>query len=110
VLEHPADADCARLLGFENILSPKLASRLLGRATRHPLAVRAADCRLDPHGSTGTLERILPFGTVTRAIVTVDGTRILIDSPASPPKWFTAVQPGSHVDVEIDVSAARALP
>jgi ABC-type sulfate/molybdate transport systems ATPase subunit len=110
VLEHPADADCARLLGFENVLCSELASRLLGRVTRHPLAVRAADCRLDPHGSAGTLERILPFGSVTRAIVTIDGTRILIDTPAPAPEWLTALEPGSHVDVQIDASAARVLP
>ena len=110
VLDHPADADCARMLGFDNVLSPELAGRLLGRATRHSLGVRATDCRLDPHGSAGKLERILPFGTITRAIVTIDGNRILIDIPAPAPRWLTAVQPGSHVDVQIDVSAARALP
>ena len=110
VLEHPADADCARLLGFDNVLSPELASRLLGRVTSHPLAVRAADCRLDPHRGPGTLERILPFGSVIRAIVTVDGTRILIDTPAPAPQWLTTLDPGSDVDVQIDGSAARVLP
>jgi ABC-type sulfate/molybdate transport systems ATPase subunit len=110
VLEHPADADCARLLGFDNVLSPELASRLLGRATLHPLAVRAADCRLELHGSAGTLERTLPFGSVTRAIVTVDGTRILIDTPTPAPQWLTTLEPGSHIDVQIDAAAARALP
>ena len=30
VLDHPADADCARLLGFENLVEPALASRLIG--------------------------------------------------------------------------------
>jgi ABC-type sulfate/molybdate transport systems ATPase subunit len=110
VLEHPADADCARLVGFENVLSPQLASRLLGRVTRQSLAVRAADCRLDPHGSAATLERILPFGSVTRAIVTIDATRILIYAPAPAPKWLAALAPSSRVDVQIDASAARTLP
>jgi ABC-type sulfate/molybdate transport systems ATPase subunit len=110
VLEHPADADCARLLGFDNLLSPELATRLLGRVTRHPIAVRAADCRLDPNGSAGTLERILPFGTVTRAIVTIDRTRIVIDTPALAPQRVAALEPGSHVGVQIDESGARVLP
>jgi hypothetical protein len=78
--------------------------------TRHALAVRATDCRVDPRGSAATLERILPFGTVTRAIATIDATRILINAPASAPQWLTALEPGSRVDVRIDASAARSLP
>ena len=36
VLDHPADADCARLLGFENVVVPALAARLLGEPAHHP--------------------------------------------------------------------------
>ena len=48
VLDRPADADCARLLGFDNVLSPQLASRLLGPSDRPRSRVRATDCRLEP--------------------------------------------------------------
>ena len=110
VLDHPADADCARLLGFDNILSPHVASRLLGRQTDHAVAVRATDCRLDSDGGgAGTVERILPFGAFTRAIVTIDDTRIFSDTPASSPEWLTAFEPGTSVDVHINLSAARTL-
>jgi ABC-type sulfate/molybdate transport systems ATPase subunit len=107
VLDQPADADCARLLGFENVVGPELASRLLGRATRHSLAVRAADCRLDPRGKAARVVRIVPFGAVVRAFVSIDGTRMLVDTPA--PQRLGALRPGSPVDVLIDEAAARAL-
>ena len=111
VLDHPADADCARLLGFDNILSPHVASRLLGRETDHAVAVRATDCRLDSDGGgAGAVERILPFGAFTRAIVRIDDTRIFSDTPASSPEWLTAFEPGTRVDVHINLSAARTLP
>jgi len=109
VLDHPADADCARLLGFENIISPELASRLLGRDAHHPVAVRAADCRLYPHGSEGTIERILPFGTFVRAIVSIDGARMLIDTPAPASSWLDAVEPGAAVDIEVEEGVTRDL-
>ena len=109
VLDHPADSECARVLGFENVLSPTLATRLLGRQTRHRVAVRAADCRLDPNGETGTLERTVPLGAVTRAIVTVDDARLFINAPAPAPDWLAALAPDSRVGVRIDEDAARPL-
>ena len=39
---------------------PALASRLLGRTSDRPLAVRPSDCRLDPDGQRRTLERTFP--------------------------------------------------
>jgi len=106
VLDQPADADCARLLGFENILSPQLASGVLGRQMGHAVAARATDCRLEPRsGGAGTVERILPFGTFTRVIVAIGGTRLLSDTPQSLP----GLAPQTRVDVRVDASAARAL-
>ena len=110
LLDQPADADCARLLGFENILNPQMASRLLGRKTDHAVAVRATDCRLQPHsGGAARVQRVLPFGSFTRAIVAIDDTRILSDTPAAP-EWLVDLEPGASVDVHIDASATRALP
>jgi ABC-type sulfate/molybdate transport systems ATPase subunit len=105
VLDQPSDSECARVLGFENVIGPALATRLLDRPTCHHVAVRAADCRLGPDGETGTLERAVPFGAVTRAIVTIDDARLVIDAPDS----LTALAPGSQVGVRIDADAARPL-
>ncbi len=111
VLDNPADADCARLLGFDNILSPASASRLLGYQLDHAVAVRATDCRLDAdNGGAGTIERILPFGSFTRAIVAIHGTRILSDTPTPASERLSHLEPGTNVDLHIDASAARTLP
>ena len=111
VLENPEDAACARLLGFDNILSPAAASRVLGRLLDHAVAVRATDCRLDPDGNgAGTIERILPFGGFTRAIVAIHGIRILSDTPTPAFERLSQLQPGTNVDLHIDASEARTLP
>ncbi len=102
VLDHPADADCARLLGFENVLGPAVASRLLGAPADRPVAVRAADVHLTP-GTTGVVERVLPFADRTRIAVAVDGTRVLSDAPCA------AVAPGAAVDVRADPGAVRVI-
>jgi ABC-type sulfate/molybdate transport systems ATPase subunit len=100
-LEHPADADCARLLGFENVLPATLASSLSGAPTG-PVAVRAADVRVVPGGS-GVVERVLPFGDVTRIVVRVNGTRVLSDVASA------GVEPGAAVDLRADPAALRVI-
>jgi hypothetical protein len=84
-------------------LAPELASRLLGRETRSALAVRAEDVHLEPDGSTATLERIVPFGVTNRAVVLLDGSRLLIDTP------LAGLRPGSLVDLRIDEAAVRSI-
>ena len=79
VLDHPADADCARLLGFENLVEPALASRLIGEPADDPVAVRARDVAVIPGGDMGVVERVLPFGERTRISTRVDGVRVLSD-------------------------------
>jgi len=108
VLEHPADADCARLLGFENVVGPPVASRLLGRAVSSAIAVRAVDCRLAPGPGEGRLERVLPFGEHVRAVVALDGARLLVDVPEA--AWSGTLAPGAAVAVTADASAAVVLP
>ncbi len=107
VLAHPADADCARLLGFENVVGAKVASRLLGRDVPHSIAVRAADCRLGPEGGEGRLERVLPFGEHVRAVVALDGARVLVDVPEA--AWPGTLAPGAAVAVAADASAVVVL-
>jgi tungstate transport system ATP-binding protein len=103
VLEHPADADCARLLGFENLLEPRLASRLLGEPARHRVAVRARDVAVVPGGDMGVVERVLPFGERTRIATRVDGVRVLSD--VRDPR----VAAGDRVDLRAAVAAARVI-
>jgi ABC-type sulfate/molybdate transport systems ATPase subunit len=103
VLEHPADADCARLLGFENLLEPRLASRLLGQPARHRVAVRARDVAVVPGGDMGVVERVLPFGERTRIATRVDDVRVLSD--VRDPQ----VAAGDRVDLRAAVAAARVI-
>jgi len=103
VLEHPADAECARLLGFENLLEPRLASRLLGEPARDRVAVRARDVAVVPGGDMGVVERVLPFGERTRIATRVDGVRVLsdVDDPR--------VAAGDRVDLRATATAARVI-
>jgi tungstate transport system ATP-binding protein len=103
VLEHPADADCARLLGFENLLEPRLASRLLGEPASDRVALRARDVAVVPRGDMGVVERILPFGERTRIVTRVDGVRVLSD--VRDPQ----VAAGDRVDLRAAVAAARVI-
>jgi len=109
VVDHPADADCARLLGFENVLDPELAGRLLGHPAAHPVAVRAADVRLT-RGDMGTIERMLPFGASTRIVVWIKGARIVAETPATAASWPSPLEPGERADITIEASTSRYLP
>jgi ABC-type sulfate/molybdate transport systems ATPase subunit len=103
VLDHPADADCARLLGFENVLAPGVAARVLDRAPNGPVAVRAADLRLVPGGGAAVVERVLPFGGRTRVLASLHGARLVSDAPE------TGVAPGDPVAVRVADGAARLI-
>lgn len=103
VLDHPADADCARLLGFENLLEPALASRLLGEPAHRPVAVRARDVAVVPGGEMGVVERVLPFGERTRIATRVDGVRVLGD--VRDPQ----VAAGDRVDLRAAAAAVRVI-
>jgi ABC-type sulfate/molybdate transport systems ATPase subunit len=95
VLDHPADADCARLLGFENVLPAGLA----GPGT---VAVRAAALRLEL-GTAGVVERVLPFGERTRIAARIEGVRVLSDVAA------TTLRQGDRVDLRVDPADARPI-
>jgi ABC-type sulfate/molybdate transport systems ATPase subunit len=103
VLEHPADADCARLLGFENLLEPRLASRLLGEPASDRVALRARDVAVVPRGDMGVVERVLPFGERTRIATRIEGVRVLSD--VRDPQ----VAAGDRVDLRAAVAAARVI-
>jgi tungstate transport system ATP-binding protein len=52
VWAHPADADCARILGYDTVLEPDVARRIIPNGGR-PLALRSEDCAAAPPGSAG---------------------------------------------------------
>jgi ABC-type sulfate/molybdate transport systems ATPase subunit len=97
-LDRPADPDCARLLGFENVMPAELLGAPAGRTA----AVRAGELRLRP-GAAGGVERLLPFGDRTRIVARVGGVRVVSDVAG------TALRPGDGVDVEADPAAVRLM-
>ncbi len=112
VLEHPADADCARTLGFDNVLSPALAGELLD-AGGHSIALRARDCEIrDPGESAGAaarLRRVVPLGAAARAEVEVRGHVLQATAPVPLPGWLAARVAGDPVALVINAEGARRL-
>jgi len=107
VLDHPADADCARILGFENVLP----GSVVGRAGRL-VALRAADCvaAKPGEGVPVRLRRVLPLGPESRVIAEIDGHELRATAPAPPPGWLDALRPGDELSVRVAPGAERALP
>ena len=112
VLEHPADGDCARTLGFDNVLTGALAATLLGREAR-PVALRARDCEVrDPAAGDGvpaSLRRVVPLGPVARAEVEVGGQVIQATAPVPLPDWLHARSAGDAVALVLRADRARPL-
>ena len=98
VLDHPADPDCARILGFDNVLP----GRLLGSAAGE-VAVPPGACRLTGAGLTvpARLVRTIPLGPVWRVILEAEGRTVLANAPEPPP---AGLQPGDPVELRVDPS------
>jgi ABC-type sulfate/molybdate transport systems ATPase subunit len=106
VLDRPRDADCARLVGFSNLLPPAATGR------EHLLAARPEHCRVlvgdplgDEVGVRGTVRRIVPLG---------GGTRVDVDTPAGTVACTGAVpaglEQGRAVVVAVAPDDVRELP
>jgi ABC-type nitrate/sulfonate/bicarbonate transport system ATPase subunit len=107
VLEHPADAACARVLGFENVL-PATVAGVAGDL----IAIRAEHCAVGPGGTglAGTLRRVVPLGASVRVIAEIDGGHLVTASmPAPAPAWLDAATPGDPVTVQIADDRARSV-
>lgn len=81
VLDNPADIDCARLVGYTNVLCPALTGRAELLVAR-PEHVRIADGGGDAIRLTGTVRRIVPLGGGTRIDVDADGTPLVCLEPS----------------------------
>ena len=104
VLDHPADADCARILGFDNVLP----GRLLGLAADE-VAVPPEACRLSGPGLTlvARLVRVIPLGPVWRVVAEAERRTVLLaNAPEAPP---AELRPGDRVELRVDPAAVREL-
>ena len=111
VLEHPADADCARTLGFENVLRADVAERLLGASG--PVALHAGDCGVHPAGAGGgvvaRLRRVVPLGPVARVTVEVGDCPLHATAPMPVPAWLGGLAAGDELELTIRPQRARPL-
>jgi ABC-type sulfate/molybdate transport systems ATPase subunit len=100
VLDRPVDLDCARLVGFTNVLPPALTGR-------PELSVaRPEHCSLgDASGPriTGTVRRIVPLGGATRVDVDTAAGTIACRAPDA-----DGLEPGRRVTVS--VAELRPIP
>jgi ABC-type sulfate/molybdate transport systems ATPase subunit len=117
VWAHPADVDCARILGYDTVLEPEVAGRIMPNGGR-PLALRADDCAAAPPGSCGNgtaltisarLRRVLPLGSTSRVVAELDGRRLLATAPAPAPEWLAALSPGDPIDIRLEPERARPV-
>ncbi|MEO3869491.1 ATP-binding cassette domain-containing protein [Nonomuraea sp. B12E4] len=93
VLDHPSDADTARLLGYTNLLPPALTGR------RHSLVARPEHTRLlldPPAAPAGQAESVT--GTLRRTVALGIATRIDVDTAAGP---LTCLHPGDLLATEL---------
>jgi ABC-type sulfate/molybdate transport systems ATPase subunit len=103
VLDNPADADCARTLGFDNVLP----GRLFGFAADQ-VALAPQACRLAGPGLTlpARVVRVIPLGPVWRVVAEAEGRTVLANEPEQPPP---GLQPGDPVELRVDRAAIREL-
>jgi len=104
VLDHPADADCARILGFDNVLP----GRLLGVAADE-IAVPPEACGLSGSGGlslAARLVRVIPLGPVWRVELEAEGWTVLANATNAP---SAELVPGDEVELRVDPAAIREL-
>ena len=102
VLDHPAHADCARILGFDNVLPGRLLGLPAGEVAVSPEA-----CRFEaPTGLrlAAELVRVIPLGPVWRVVAEAGGRTVLAHVPDAP-----AAAPGDRVELRVDPDAVREL-
>jgi tungstate transport system ATP-binding protein len=112
VLDHPADRECARTLGFDTVVAAELAERWLGPGAGE-IALRAVDCRVDEDvgeaGVPARLRRIVGLGPIARVVVEIDGHVVQASAPTPVPGWLAAASPGDRVRLHVRPDAARRL-
>jgi tungstate transport system ATP-binding protein len=88
VLDEPADVDCARLIGFTNLLAPDIT----GRADL--LVARPEHCRAQAEQPAGAGSRGVRIAGIVRRVVPLGGiTRVDVDTAAG---TLACLAPGSE--------------
>jgi len=117
VWRQPADPDCARILGYDTVLDPDVAEKILGNGA-HPLALRSEDCVAVPAGTRANgsaltihaeLRRVIPLGSTSRVIAERDGQRLLATAPAPAPTWLANLNRGDPIAVRLERKRARPV-
>lgn len=105
VLDGPVDADCARLVGYTNVLPAALTGR------PGLLVARPESCRAQPPGTgggdirfDGTVRRIVPLGGGTRVDVCAGGQMVACLAPGG-----HRPGPGACVEVVVGDAQVRAV-
>ncbi|MDN5860588.1 MAG: ABC transporter ATP-binding protein [Pseudonocardia sp.] len=109
VLDHPADAHCARLLGFGLLPQTRTGGGLLAARPEHCRPV-PGEAPAPPGGLAvaGTVRRHIPLGAVTRVDVDLDAPgrpSLTCLDPAPPPD----VRAGARVTVTVAATHLRLL-
>ena len=101
VLDEPVDADCARLVGFTNLLPPALTGRpqLLVARPEHCSIGEATGLRIP-----GTVRRIVPLGGATRVDVDTAAGTLACQVPG-----VDGLTPGCAVTVAVAEAGLRTL-
>lgn len=118
VLDGPADVDCARTLGFENLIPADLAGRLLGPGAG-ARALRSEDCRVAQPGDRSfgpevsvpvRVGRLVPLGPLTRVEVAAGDVSLRAITSAPPPPWLAdAAAAGASITLRFAPARARRL-
>jgi ABC-type sulfate/molybdate transport systems ATPase subunit len=108
VLDSPADAECAALLGYATQLAPALTGRdtlLVARPERCRLLPADATVPPDTVAAPGTVRRVVPLGGTTRVDVDAAGARAAVLTTAD-----VTARPGDAVLVAVGLEHVRRLP
>jgi ABC-type sulfate/molybdate transport systems ATPase subunit len=102
VLDQPVDADCARLVGFTNVLPPAVTGRpeLLAARPEHCTVGERAGLRVP-----GTVRRVIPLGGPTRVDVDTAAGTLTCRTPEA-----DGLEPGRTVTVAVAEADLRTIP
>jgi tungstate transport system ATP-binding protein len=102
VLDQPMDADCARLVGFTNVLPPAVTGRpqLLVARPEHCSIGESPGLRIE-----GAVRRIVPLGGATRVDVDTAAGTLTCRAPEA-----DGLEPGRTVAVAVAEADLRTIP
>jgi ABC-type sulfate/molybdate transport systems ATPase subunit len=103
VLDQPVDLDCARLVGFTNVLPPAVTGRPRLAAARPEHCVVGGDG--DGLRIPGTVRRVVPLGAATRVDVDTEAGTLACRSVDA-----NGLGPGAPVTVSVPEAALRPIP